>query len=336
MRILAFIHKDSGAGYHRVITPLIMMKDVDVFVTNNLLDEHFTDKPLDIFMYNRTMPDHHMPKIKELQAKYGFKICVDIDDYWELDESHILYHEYVEADFAAQQVRHLQGADFIFTTHERLAELIRPLNAAVHVLPNAIPKSGQFLIPRQPSPYTRLFWQGSITHREDLELLRVPIGALNKVADKIQMVMGGFVEDNQIWHDMAGVYTTGFMHQYKLIPAKPTASYYTMYAHADISLIPLVNNRFNRMKSNLKVLEAANAMIPAIVSDVHPYKDLPVFYCNKSADWLKHINKLRRSKRMQKEAGQELWEFCEQHYNFYKINNERKQIFEHYTSKIVI
>lgn len=333
MRIVAYVNKDSGVGYHRILMPLLLMKDVDVFVTNNLLEEHF-DKGCDIFLYNRILPDHAMPGIKALQQKHGFKIALDIDDYWYLDPHHVLFQEYLSSDFARQQVEHIRNADILFTTHERLYYEIKAINPNVHICPNAIPHQGQFAINSEPSDLIRIFWQGSDTHKEDIKLLFDPIKKLSDIAPKIKMIMSGWAENDE-WHSMASVYTSGFNHQYKIIPFRPAKDYYAPYAEADICVVPLLNTRFNRMKSNLKVLEAANMGLPVIASDVHPYKGLPIYYCNSTGDWVRHISKLVKSSKRREEAGARLKEFCDNHFNFHKINNERKEILEYESKKSI-
>jgi glycosyltransferase involved in cell wall biosynthesis len=333
MRIIAFANGNSGPSYHRVIMPLVTMRDIDVFVTNNLLVEHF-EKGCDLFMYNRILPDHALPIIKELQRRYEFKICVDLDDYWELDEHHVLYQEYQTIEFAKKQIEQIKDADVVLVTHFRLAEEVAVFNKNVHVCPNAIPKQGQFDIERQPHHLTRLFWQGSDTHKADINLIRGPINALGPIANKIKMVMGGYAEDNDEWYKMVHDYTADLKHQYKLIPYAKITEYYAAYAQADICLIPLINSRFNRHKSNLKILEAANLGLPVIVSEVHPYLDLPVLYCKSSSDWIKHIKRLVDSRKRQKEAGQQLAEYVAELYNFNKINNMRKEILEYESKKV--
>ena len=307
------------------------MENTDVYITNNLLESDF-EKGCDIFLYNRILPEHSWEMITKLKAAYDFKICVDVDDFWELDEHHILYTVYQTNNFATQQLRHIVNADIITTTHNRLAEEIRKYHKNVHVLPNAIPHQGQFDIIRKPHYLTRLFWQGSVTHGEDIALLKRPIACLNQIAGKIQMVMGGYVEGEDEWYKMVLDYTSGIKHQYKLLPGVPVDKYYSLYEHADICLVPLLNSKFNRMKSNLKVLEAANLSLPVICSKVDPYLDLPVIYAKGVGDWVNNINRLVASRKRQKEAGAELKEYCDIHYNFKKINKERKQIFEYETS----
>lgn len=327
MKIISFVNNNSGPAYHRIITPLLLMPDVDVYITNNLLEEHF-NKGCDLFIYNRILPDHAMPMIAKLKAKHGFKICVDVDDYWELDPHHILYKIYQEENFASQQLQHIVAADIVTTTHDRLAAEIKPYNKNVFILPNAIPKAGQFDIEKEHSQLTRLFWQGSITHREDIALLQRPIECLGSIAGKIKMVMAGFMEGEPEWNVMTSDYTAKYKHQYHILPGCHVNEYYNHYKHADVCLIPLINSPFNRLKSNLKILEAANLGLPCIVSDVHPYKGLPVLYARNSSDWVRHIQRLVASKKRQREAGEILREFCNQYYNFDKINLERKQIFE--------
>lgn len=334
MRILAYVSGNSGPSYHRCIMPLLHMKDVDVFITNDLQIEHFETKQPDIFMYNRILPDHALPVIAELQQKYGFKICVDIDDYWELDEHHVMYPEYIEREFASKQIQHLRDADVVLATHQRLAEEVKAFNDNVHVCPNAIPHKGQFDIEREPYYLTRLFWQGSVTHRPDIELLATPIERLGSISGKIKMIMAGYQEDEPEWYEMALTYTAQTKHQYKLVPGQHVTKYYQAYAEADICLVPLVNSRFNRHKSNLKVLEAANLGLPVIASNVHPYIGMPLLFCKHSGDWVKHITRLVKNRGARRDTGHKLKEYCDLNFNFDKINEERRQILEHVASKI--
>ncbi len=280
-------------------------------------------------MYNRIFPDHAVLKIAKLKEKYEFKICVDIDDFWELDSHHIEFVNYTKNRYLNKQIYHIKNADLVFTTHSRLADEIKIHNKNVHVLPNAIPFQGQFDLIRKPHHLTRLFWQGSITHREDIALLKRPIECLSPLAGKIQMIMAGYTEQEDEWYKMALDYTAKAKHQYKLLPGCNVSEYYKHYQHADICLIPLLNSPFNRHKSNLKVLEAANLGLPVICSAVHPYLDLPVIYAKGTGDWVRNIQRLVASKKRQKEAGAELKEFCDEHFNFHKINKERKQILEY-------
>lgn len=371
MRIIAYVKADispdrktlSAVDYHRIINPLLKMNDVDVYITNDVNPKDF-EKGCDIVMYSRVLPDKCMESIWELQKKYGFKIVVDVDDYWHLGKDHVLAKGYEEDGFAEKQIGHIEQADLVLTTQERLYRKISELNPNCHIVPNAIPKSGQFRIQTEQSEFVRFFWQGSSTHVNDLTILENPIEALGKYSKRMKMVIAGYEEapdlkeikredcqneqtfndatrevhnmkfdddlKEALWYQMVRMYTANMKHQYKIIPAALVTEYYNAYQHADVCLIPLLQNEFNSYKSNLKILEAAHMGLPVIVSKVHPYMDIPhVNYCKTPADWGYHMRRLINFPQRRKEEGAKLKEWADKYFSFEKINLERKQIFEH-------
>ena len=58
---------------------------------------------------------------------------------------------------------------------------------------------------------------------------------------------------------------------YRRFWTKPIEEYYQSYSEVDVLMAPLFENHFNKMKSNLKFVEAANARIPVIATDFGPY-----------------------------------------------------------------
>lgn len=338
MNILVSVRRDSGPSYHRLIYPTLLLDGPNVFLTNDLPEKYFKEKNTELYLYNRILGEPQHSTVMAHKKELGFLIGVDIDDFWELDPSHILYDEYLKTDFASQQIKEIKAADFVTTTNSFLAEEIQNYNPNVYVLSNSIPNLGRMVDPmfdqffttkKTVSKYNRLFWQGSITHQPDIELLRTPMEGLNKRSPYIQVVMGGMEDNFKAWQEMADVFTAQGKHRYKLIKGSPVTEYYSLYADADICLVPLCNNKFNRMKSNLKVLEAAHMGLPVIASAVHPYIGLPVMMCKSSKDWIGHITRLTMFPARAEEAGAEIKEFCQEHYSFDKINAERLSIYEH-------
>lgn len=317
MKILGLINKDSGPGFHRILMPLLLMHGIDAKITNSIKEEDLTG--IDWVYYNRIISDN----ILNAQPKFNFKIAVDVDDYWELDLHHIGYQNYKENDFTALQVKHLRGADVVTTTHERLAEKIYPYNPNVVVCPNAIPDHEYFSFERTKSEKIRLFWQGSITHEHDINLLRNPFKRLNKNA--FMSVMAGYTR-HEVWDRMVSAFTNGMQLKGSILPGASPFEYYKNYAFADICLAPLIESKFNSFKSNLKILEAAHAGLPVIASHVNPYLNLPVLYVKQQKDWFKHINDLSKSESLRRELGADLKEYCHVHFNFNKINEVRKHL----------
>jgi glycosyltransferase involved in cell wall biosynthesis len=328
MKILAYVRKDCSPDYHRITLPLLHMEGVQVFVTNNLLAEHF--EGVDLFVYNRVLPQRAMAEVNRLRERHGFSIGVDVDDYWHLDQLHPYHHEYVVTGYAVQQVSQLRNADFVTVTHSRLATLVSGFNQQVHVVPNAIPKEGQFTpFECLPSEGVRLFWQGSITHQADVRLIAPAIEKLIGTPH-VEMVLAGHVEGERIWQHIARDYTASARLKHCIIGGMHHEYYYQAYREADVCLVPLLNSTFNRLKSNLKVLEAANLGLPVIAHNVHPYKDLPVLYANGTQRWYEAMKLMVSSSAARFEGGQRLKEYCDYHFNFNRINEARKQVFEYY------
>lgn len=314
--IFGLINKNSGPGFHRIMMPLLLMKNTDVYITNAAEEKDFEAKRPTAIYYNRLISD----EIIAMQKKYHFKIVCDVDDWWELDPHHVLYDFHMTNRMNEHQVKHLKIADVVTCTHERLAEKIYPYNKNVVVAPNAIPNHQYFPVNKTRSEYHRVFWQGSVTHEKDIALLKGPVRRLDR--QKFMMVMAGYMQQAE-WERMATYYTDGLRMKGVVLPGKPPHEYYQNYQYADVCVCPLVDSPFNGMKSNLKVLEAAHSELPAIVSHVNPYLDLPVLYVKKQSDWYRWLNDVEA----QKECAGKLAEHCKKHYDFDTINEKRKECF---------
>jgi glycosyltransferase involved in cell wall biosynthesis len=317
--IFGLINKNSGPGFHRIHMPLLLMPDTDVFITNAATPELFEEKKPTTIYYNRIVSD----EILKLQSKYHFKIAVDVDDYWELDAGHILYKYHMENRMPEHHIKHIRLADVVTTTHERLAEEIYKINRNVVVVPNAIPTHTYFPRFRMPSlkGKTRIFWQGSVTHGKDIELLHGPFKKLDK--NKFMTIIAGYMPDEPEWDRMVSFFTRGLTIPGMVLGGTDVDKYYGNYKYADICVCPLRDNKFNAMKSNLKVLEAAHIGLPVIASNVHPYKNIDgVMYVNKQSDWSKWLN---MSSTHYKGRAYLLREWAKKHHDFETINEIRKQ-----------
>jgi hypothetical protein len=207
-----------------------------------------------------------------------------------------------------------------------LADEIYKYNTNVEILPNALPYGKeQFQDDKIDSDMVRLFWSGSGTHAPDMDILRNPI---KKINFPIKTVIAGYnLGEKHIWDRMIGVFTNGLKLNPTIYDYAGVTKYMGAYADSDISVIPLVDNKFNAMKSNLKVLETASKRNPAIVSNVHPYKNMPVCYVNNQKDWYYWIKLLTFDDAARIEYGQKLFEYCDRVYNFDAINNKRFAIY---------
>ena len=326
MRILAITSKTSGVGYHRIIMPIVNMKKDYCLMTDTISEETF-DNNYDIVIMNRMLANITPEQMDAWRTKYGFKLVVDNDDYWNLDTSHILYERYILNNVSEQIINWIRIADLCTVTHERLAEEIKQYNQNVEIVPNAIPYGEeQFKDFKKESDIVRLFWSGSGTHGRDMEILRNPMKRINF---PVRTVIAGYNEgEKPIWDSMICAFTKGLKLNPTIYNYSEVTSYMAAYCDSDISLIPLVDSKFNSMKSNLKVLETAAKKNPAIVSNVHPYKGFyPACHVNSQKDWYYWIKLLTKDKDARKHYGNALYEYCNKNFNLHEVNKHRFAIY---------
>lgn len=326
MRILAITSKQSGVGYHRIMMPLVNMKKDYCLITDTLSEEIFEGK-FDIVVINRMLANITPDQMIEWRKKYGFKLIVDNDDHWQLDPSHILFQQYIINSVPQQIINWIQIADLCTCTHERLAEEIYKHNTNVEILPNAIPYGEeQFILDKKESALVRLFWSGSGTHGRDLEILRNPMKRINF---PVRTIIAGYNEgEKHIWDNMICAFTNGLKLKPTIYNYNPVTEYMAAYCDSDISLIPLVDSKFNSMKSNLKVLETASKKNPAIVSNVNPYKGFyPACHVNSQKDWYYWIKLLTHDQAARKQYGNDLYEYCNKNFNLHIVNKQRFAIY---------
>lgn len=316
MKIFGLIQRNSGPGFHRIMMPLLLMPDADVYITNAIEEKDFAERKPDWIYYNRFVSDDVLKACKT----HGVKVALDIDDYWHLDPHHISFKESVRLDLPRLQKWHMMMADVVTCTNDRLAEVIYPFNKNVVILPNAIPQHEYFPVIKTPHPKHRIFWQGSITHEPDIKLLAKTMKQLQP--DKFLAVMAGYTP-HVAWQRMGKVFTEWDKKSGVILDGLPPHQYYQNYQYADVCVIPLLSSKFNSYKSNLKVLEAAHSDLPVIASNVHPYKNMPLLYVNKESDWLKWLNDFDA----QKENAVQLAEYCRKNHDYQIINQIRKGVF---------
>jgi hypothetical protein len=109
-------------------------------------------------------------------------------------------------------------------------------------------------------------------------------------------------------------------------------SYPQFYNHLDVSLVPLADNKFNSLKSELKLIEAGFFRKAVIVDNVYPYKPLlkhkiNAMVVNKPSDWVKHAKYLLRNPSAITDLGDALYETV-QPYEIDRVNEKRIKFYK--------
>jgi glycosyltransferase involved in cell wall biosynthesis len=335
MRIVAICTPNNAPGYHRLFWPLFELPQYDIYISNYIEEKDVSNA--DIVMFNRHPAHNSVLQIREWRKKYGFKVIVDVDDYWILGPDHILHKYWEQFKTTETIIECLSMADFVICSTDHLCSLVKQINKNAEVVFNAINYgNGQFQNVKSKSEYVKLFWAGGITHDRDMELLRNPVKRIGAELKNVCMVMAGYQKEQAVWQRMASAFTSGKSIERIIVNEMPIEKYYDSYQLCDIALIPLRDNMFNACKSNLKVLEASGVNAPVIVSNTGPYKGFPlhiVNYVDSQSDWFKWVSFFMKNRNLIKEQGKQLFEYCSEHFNFQKENEKRKQIFEHVTGK---
>lgn len=310
--------------------------------------------------------------ISQLQNK-GVKIIVDVDDYWELPISHYLYRYSKQNNLIEKTLSFIQAADLITTTTKYLSKEIFKYNKNVAILPNSLnPREGQLRIGEIPSEKVRIGWIGGASHLEDIKLFR-NIGVFSKLKNEnIQFLIAGFdirirnqygqIEESfekSVWKKYEEIITNNYStisdeykkylfqldkhlnfhneynEPYRRVWTKPANKYLKIFNEIDIVLIPLTNNKFNKYKSELKLIEAGFFKKPVVCSDVQQYSDVinhgenGFLVQEKRAhkDFTKYAKKLTQSKDLRNELGESLYQYCDENFNLIKNSKKRLEAY---------
>jgi len=131
---------------------------------------------------------------------------------------------------------------------------------------------------------------------------------------------------------------------YVRVWTRPVTTYAKNYSKFDISLAPIQNHIFNRMKSQLKVIEAGFYKKALIASNVGPYtidlkhalhqgqftdgNALLVNESNNHSDWSKNIKKLVENPNMIVDLGERLYETVKDKYDLNNVTKERAEFYK--------
>ena len=318
-------------------------------------------KQYDIIHYHRTLGDYaYLPALLDRLDKLNVVTVMDLDDYWAPGPHHPAYLLIKNSGLDKMIINNLRISRNVTTTTNIFANEISRLNKRVFVLPNAIdPKEKQFTPKPEPSDRLRIGWLGGSSHLKDLELLKDVVGTINRngLIDKVQFVLCGY--------DLRGTITTispeykEFLlrfkpeeyknvanEPYRRVWTKPISTYASNYNLFDISLAPIEDNTFNKVKSQLKVIEAGFHKKAIIAEDLGPYqidiKKANLFggewdatgngiliepKKNQGKDWAKYIKKLIENPDLVTQLSENLYNTVKDTYSMDKVTDDRKDLY---------
>jgi len=277
----------------------------------------------------------------EACRKQGVKICLDVDDFWELPENHYLYKIY-ETGQKQKVIHYIKQADLITTTVGFLAGKIREINRNVHVFPNALAEN---ICHVRTYERERLIigYYGSACHLHDLQTIAGIADYLKGYEKRLQFAIFGVPERKSPHYNEFQEYRKIFASRkdiqlnvptipIKMIPYQKPPNYLDMYNYCDIVLAPLADNDFNRAKSPLKLIEAGFFHKPVVCSNVVTFSNVISnkrngYLCNNANDFASAIVELVENKDLRTQLGNNLFESVNRRFNLTDIRKQRYEFF---------
>jgi glycosyltransferase involved in cell wall biosynthesis len=343
------IYRQQSCDFHRIINPLRVM-GVDLEAQKKM---PYADavKQFPIVTLNR-IPQEGISGFLERKRRNGFKLVVDIDDFWHLDKDHYLYKHWMEHKIGQRIITMLKAADVVTTTSSTLASKAQAYNDNIVVIPNALPfreidsnRRGFTL----PVGVTRFIYAAGASHAPDVQELYEPLWSI--ATDDTTMYGGRKAEIRLAGVDTLETHRDQWDYMRKILntfraphlsyserESMPLSSYLHLYETADVALAPLKNTVFNNCKSNLKTLEAGAYNLPIIASGNSPYdnpvdKDYVTVAYDKD-DWFDFIRQYTRHPNRADDDGRELGRHVRANYELTKVNETRVQLYNVLLDKI--
>lgn len=320
--------RTSGVDFVRVIQPMKHLDGyvhgnykfkVDVFDIFNKKDWFNVAEEYDGVFVNYTVLDWAYAAMACIVHGKGKKIIMDMDDaLWYVNSDNIAYEALKEhgAGYVITQI--LKDVDGITTTNSYLRNLIAEKTQTSHqfikVLPNSVDlKYYNHKSPAKEGNTITLFHFGSTSHFDDLSRPDFVEGVDRIFKDypnvQFRAIGANLPRLKAKWGER---YSYGWGHSdiYKWIGEK-----FPVYMdEADIMVVPLMENRYNICKSDIKFLESATALKPGVFSDVRPYREtikhgINGYLAHTPEEWYNSLKELIDSVEKRKEIGQNAYDY---------------------------
>jgi len=160
-------------------------------------------------------------------------------------------------------------------------------------------------------------FMGSESHRPDIAIAKEAIFKILSEYRDVQFHFVGY--QTEFTHDRIKCFTS---HKYGINRIAGQQEYFALdeyprfMAKWDIGIIPLLDNEFNRAKSDIKFLEYSRLKIPAVVSKVSTYRTVTdkvtgVLAANNTDSWYRGIKYLIDRPKKREQIGQAAYEYVE-------------------------
>lgn len=227
-------------------------------------------------------------------------LVIDVDDdMFHINPLNYAYKFHYPGSPKNEAVKYLiSKADHVIVSTEPLAEVIREVNPKVTVIPNTIdPKIWEVPIKKNKGKKVRIGWISSANHEQDIPAFKEAMGEVLIKYPQAEFLVVGYDSEMLDFPHKVVLGTSG----YEEYPA------FLASLGLDISIAPLIDDKFNHSKSNIKWMESAMCEIPMVASNITPYSDSIEHYktgylAKNKAEWVKYLSWLIENPEKRKET----------------------------------
>lgn len=352
-------HDELTKTSERVYNPAT--KQTEVVMTSEKVKTDDYLKQFDVIHFCRQIDAYNQTKIVDRLNRLGIPFGLDLDDYWYLPEYHLIYDQYKHFNTSEAVIQSIKAAHFVTCTTPIIAKEIEFYNKNVFIIENGIDTNQESWQPDfvRKERLRFGFFQGS-THLEDIRHSSRGVVELyknKKYKDKFQIILMGFMAKpdepspfiGYEWAltDRLKVLNEPYQAYLKRCVFEGSNQYFNepyvrvwqtevdnwgfTYNLADVSVIPLLNNRFNRSKSELKLIEAGVKGKAVIVSETQPYKllanDSNSFLAKKPIDFYNQMKYCINNPNAVEDKAMKLREDVLAKYTLDKLTDKRKELY---------
>jgi glycosyltransferase involved in cell wall biosynthesis len=332
MKILFFPSDEFGCGHYRMIDPA---KELSRRGHNCTISSHFSaalDDSFDLYHFQRVTNPAGLAAVMSV-IKRGQPCMMDMDDdlfnlypghpsawyfrkayeclscgntriyeegkCWKCGSTNLQFQDRLKCTQTA-----LHEVDLMSFSTPELADRYKNGAKDYVVIPNYITGNQFAGLPKKNDDYIAVGWAGSFTHTLDILEIGQSLRAINEFPNAYLFAVG--VEPEILFKNFAPAMEKGKL---VVLDSVEFERYPELLTNFDIGLAPVVDNLFNRCKSELKAMEYGAVGLPVIASAVAPYtryiehgKD--GFLVKKSKDWYRYTKQLLEDSELRKKMGE--------------------------------
>jgi len=313
----------TGVDFARIIQPMKYFngyKDTKVIIFEIIkkMNWLWVAKHFDIIYFNYLNNPWGFAAMGAMARHYGVKMVMDVDDaIWEIHNDNPAYEVWKKGSEGLRDFTAIcNEVDYITCTNNYLKNVIinhtTKTPDKIQVFPNYIDLSTYtYRAPFKNTNQINLTHFGSTTHFNDLRETDFERG-LNRIMAEYPNVVfrtiGAFIPSYREKWGARYEQTFGDPDIYTWINKR----FPTFMKESDILVVPLVDDIYNRCKSQIKWLEASSAKIPGIWQRVRQYEEVVDgtngILANKDTEWYKGIKYMIDNPDKRKAMGEKTFE----------------------------